>query len=207
MEKLFDYENKFFEILGKITDIIILNLLFIIFSIPIVTIGSSITSIYSITMKIANNENTYIVREFIKGFKENFKVSTIIWILLLLTGGVLILDFYICSFISNEIISNICRFIFTTISIIFIFILTYIFPIISKFENDIKNTIINSTFISIKNLPYTLIMVLVNLLPLIILYIFNSYWGYILFFNTAIGFSLIAYTNSILLNRVLDKYI
>lgn len=207
MEKLFGYDNKFFEILGKITDIIILNLLFISFSIPIITIGASITATYSVAMKIAKNEDTYIIREFIKRFKENFKISTIVWILLLLTGMVLALDFHICNSISNEMISNIFKLIFTTISIIFIFVFTYIFPIISKFENTIKNTIVNAILISIQNLPYTLIMVLVSLVPIIFFYVFSSYWGGILFFNTVIGFGIIAYINSIFLNKVLEKYI
>ena len=207
MEKLFGYDNKFFETLGKITDIIILNLLFISFSMLIVTIGASITATYSVAMKMEKGEDTYIIREFIKKFKENFKVSTIIWILLLLIGMVLALDFYICNSISNELISNIFKLVFTTISIIFIFVFIYIFPIISKFENTIKNTIVNSTLISIQNLPYTLIMVLVSLIPIISFYVFSSYWGYILFFYTVIGFGIIAYANSIFLNKVLDKYI
>lgn len=207
MEKLFGHDNKFFGILEKITDIIILNLLFISFSIPIITIGASITATYSVVMKIEKKEDVYVIREFIKRFRENFKISTIIWILLLLIGMVLTLDFYICNLLSNDIIRNMSRLIFTTISIIFICIYIYIFPVISKFENTIKNTIVNATFMSIQNLPYTLIMILVNLSPIIFLYLFSSYWGYILFFYTVIGFGIIFYINSIFLNKILEGYI
>ena len=73
MDNLFEYDNKFFEVLGKITDIIILNLLCIISCLPIITIGASVTATYFVALQMVRNEETYIIREFIKRFKENFK--------------------------------------------------------------------------------------------------------------------------------------
>ncbi|MGL6106682.1 YesL family protein, partial [Romboutsia sp.] len=178
MDNLFRYDNNFFETLRRTTDIVILNFLFIFSCIPIITIGASVTATYSVAMKIVKDEDNYIAREFIKKFKENFKVSTMIWTFMLIVGGVLILDFNISNMISNQVISKILLFIFTLVSIIFIFILTYIFPIISKFDNTIKNTIINSILISIQNLPYTIIMVLLNLSPIVLLYLLSSFWGH-----------------------------
>ena len=72
MDNLFEYDNKFFEVLGKITDIIILNLLCIISCLPIITIGASVTATYFVALQMVRNEETYIIREFIKRFKENF---------------------------------------------------------------------------------------------------------------------------------------
>ncbi|MGL5316255.1 MAG: YesL family protein [Peptostreptococcaceae bacterium] len=207
MGNIFRYDNKFFEALGKITDLVILNLLFIFSCIPIVTIGASITAMYSVSMKMAKDEDDYIAKEFIKRFKENFKVSTIVWVLMLVVGGVLVLDYQIADLISSEALSMMLRVIFTMVSIIILFIFTYIFPIISKFENTIKNTIINSILISVQNLPYTIIMVALNLLPLILLNLVTSFWGYILFFYIILGFGITSYLNSIFMNKILDKYI
>lgn len=207
MENLFRYDNKFFEVLDKITDIVVLNFLFIVCSIPIITIGASITATYSVAMKVIKGEESYIIKDFIKKLKENFKISTIVWLLIAVIGFVLALDFYISTLISNNIVSKILQFIFTIVSIIVVFVLTYAFPIISKFDNTIKNTMINSVLISIQNLPYTMIMVFVNLLPITMIYLFSSYWGYILFFYTIIGYGIIAYINSIFLDKVLSKYI
>lgn len=207
MGNIFRYDNKFFEALGKITDLVILNLLFIFSCIPIVTIGASVTAMYSVSMKMAKDEDDYIVKEFIKRFKENFKISTIVWVLMLVVGGVLVLDYQIADLISSEVLSMMLRVIFTMVSIIILFILTYIFPIISKFENTIKNTIINSILISVQNLPYTIIMVALNLLPLILLNLVTSFWGYILFFYIILGFGITSYLNSIFMNKILDKYI
>ena len=207
MDNLFSLDNKFFEILGKIADIVILNLLCIISCLPIITIGSSITATYSVTMKMIKDEETYIVKDFIKRFKENFKASTIIWSIMLIIGAVLAFDFYISKLILNESISNVLQLVFTMITIIYIFTLSYVFPIQSKFENTIRNTMINSIFISIQNLPCTIIIVVLNLSPLLLISLFINYWGQIIFFYTVIGFGIITYVNSIFFEKIFNKFI
>lgn len=207
MDNLFSLDNKFFEILGKIADIVILNLLCIISCLPIITIGSSITATYSVTMKMIKDEETYIVKDFIKRFKENFKASTIIWSIMLIIGAVLAFDFYISKLILNESISNVLQLVFTMITIIYIFTLSYVFPIQSKFENTIRNTMINSIFISIQNLPCTIIIVVLNLSPLLLISLFINYWGQIIFFYTVIGFGMITYVNSIFFEKIFNKLI
>lgn len=207
MGNLFRYDNKFFEVLGKITDIVILNLLFVSSCIPIVTIGASISAMYSISMYMVKDEEDYIIKTFIKNFKANFKVSTVVWVLMLCVGGVLILDFQITNLLSSTILSKVLQFIFTMVSIIFIFVLSYIFPIISKFDNTIKNNLINSVLMSIQNLPYTILIVGINLLPILLLYFVSSFSGYIIFFYIIIGFGATSYINSILFSKILCKYV
>jgi len=207
MDNLFRYDNKFFEVLGKITDIVILNLLCIISCLPIVTIGASITAAYSVAIKMIKDEETYIVKEFIRSFKENFKTSTIVWTIMLIIGGVLLFDFYMSRLVLNELISKVLQFIFTMISIIYTFTLAYVFPIISKFENTTKNTMINSALISIQNLPYTVIIVILNLSPLLLINLFSSYWGHIIFLYTIIGFGIIICINSIFFDKIFNKII
>ena len=207
MDNLFSFDNKFFEALGKISDIVILNFLFIISCIPIITIGASVTATYSVAMKMTKDEETYITKEFIRQFKENFKTSTIIWMIILVIGTVLVFDFYMSRLVLDEVMSKVLQFIFTMVSIVFVFTLTYVFTIIAKFENTIKNTMINSALISIQNLPYTILMIVINLSELLLILLFSNYWGHILFLYTALGYGLIIYTNSIFFNRVFDKYI
>lgn len=207
MINLFGIDNKFFETLEKISNIVILNFLYILFSIPIITIGASTTATYFVAMKIVQNEEGYIFRTFIKSFKENFKISTIVWIMIMLVGGVLILDFHISNAIPNSSISNIFKLILTMVSIIIIFNITYVFPIICKFDNSIKNTIINAILISIQNLPYTIIMSLLNLIPIISILFFSNYLGYIAFFYIIIGYAVVSCINSFFLNNILNKYI
>lgn len=207
MDNLLRYDNKFFEVLEKITNIVILNILCIISSLPIITIGASITTTYSIAMKMVKDKDTYIVKDYIKIFKENLKTSTIAWSIMTIIGGVIVFDLYISTLISHKLISNILQLLFIMISIVYIFTITYLFPIIAKFENTIKNTLINSTLISMQNLPYTIIIVILNLIPLLLISILPSYWGEIIFFYTVMGFGITAYINSIFFEKIFIKFI
>ena len=207
MENLFRYDSKFWSVLGKITDIVILNLMCITFCLPIITAGASVTAAYSIGTKMVKKQEVYIVQEFIKNFKSNLKISTLVWIIMLAVGLILGFDIHISKLVLNKSVSIILQFIFTTFSIVFIFALIYVFPIISKFDNTIIKTITNSILISIDNLPYTIIIVMINLSPLLLTSIFNSCWGQILFFYTVIGFGINIYLNSILFNKIFEKYV
>lgn len=207
MDNIFGYDNKFFEALGKITDIVILNFLFIVSCIPIITIGASLSAKYYVAMKMVKDEETYIVKEYVKRFKEDFRVSTIVWILIMVVGSVLAIDSYIYNMISSEVTRKVFQFICTFICVILMFIITYAFPLISKFENTVKNTFKNSILISIQSLPYTIIMVVVNLSPMIIIFLFRNYWGYVVFFYAVIGYGVMAYINSIFFNKILDRYV
>lgn len=207
MGKIFDYENKFFQALEGIANIVILNFLFIICCIPVVTIGASVTATYSVSMSIVEDREPYIFKEFFKKFKENFKQSTIVWIILAFIGVFIAVDFYICGLLSSGIVSVILKFILTLVSVILGFVVIYVFPLISKFENSVKNTLVNAILISIQNLPYTIAMLIISLLPIGSLFIFPNYWGQIIFFDTAISYGIVAYINSIFLSKILNKYI
>ncbi len=207
MGKIFSYDSKFFEVLERTTNIVVLNFLIIIFSIPIITIGPTLSASYSVALKMANGEDPKVFSEFIKRFKQDFKISTVVWMLLILLGIVLSVDFYFSNMISNKTISDMFRFIFTIASVILMFIFTYVFALISKFDNTVKNTLKNSILISIQNLPYTIIMVIVNLLPIITMFLFTNQWANIILFYMVIGFGVILCVNSIFLNKILDKYV
>lgn len=205
MENLFRYDSKFWEILEEISDIVILNFLFIIFSIPIITIGASSSALYTVSLKKTNEENISVFKEFMRSFKSNFKISTLAWIFTIILASMLFLDFYISNLISIKFIGLVLKFISTLVSILLIFNITYLFPMISKFDNKLKNTIINSTIISIQYLPYTIIMSILNVLWIVLLcLLFNSY-HYILFFYIIIGFGIVSYINSIFLNKIFLK--
>ena len=95
MSNFFNMDNGLFRALGKLADLMLLNILFLVCSLPIFTIGASFTAMYYVTLKLAENEEGYIARGFWKSFKQNFKQATIIWLILLFFGIVLVLDLLI----------------------------------------------------------------------------------------------------------------
>ena len=72
----FSLDSKFSQIMGRVFDLMMLNIIFLIMCIPIVTIGANFTAMYYVTLKMIKNEETYIFRTYWKSFRENFKQAT-----------------------------------------------------------------------------------------------------------------------------------
>ena len=91
---LFNYDNPVWRFIGKFWDVLIVNILWGICSVPVFTIGASTTAMYYVTLRLARDEDGYTIRSFFKSFKENFKQATIIWLIFLLVGALLGFDLY-----------------------------------------------------------------------------------------------------------------
>lgn len=209
MNKIFDMDGPVFSTLNRLADLVWLNILYIICCIPIVTIGASTTAMYYVTMKIVKNEEGYITRSFFKSFKMNFKQATLLWLLALAAGGILALDYGIMSgrfgdiITLNETMKKVVLGILIVIGGVYLFIMTYLFPLLAKFDNSIKNTIKNSLLISIRHFPFTLLLIVIPVIPFILM-LFANQLILLIFF---IVFSLIAFVSSYIYVRIFAYYI
>ena len=199
MSSFFSSDNAVIGFLSRLGDLIILNILFLICSIPIFTIGASTTALYYTSMKSITLEEGYVARRFFKSFKQNFKQSTIIWLLSLLLGAFLILNLYIA--IKCEI--KVYIVIFTIISCLLVFIMTYIFQLQAKFDNPIKVTIRNAFLLSIKYFPWTLLLIVIFAAVCYLFYLSPIVDAVMLL----IGFSLYAYGTSFIYNKLFAPYL
>ena len=92
---MFKLDSPLMNFLNKLCDIMILNILVLVFSLPIFTIGAAVTAGYYMSFKMVKNEESYIVKGFWKAFKENFRQSTALWLIILAVCGVLFVDYRI----------------------------------------------------------------------------------------------------------------
>ena len=83
MSNFFSPDSKLFSILTWLADLLVLNLLFLLTSIPLVTVGASLTALYTVVFRIGTPEEGSVVRAYFEAFKSNFKNSTVIWLILL----------------------------------------------------------------------------------------------------------------------------
>ena len=205
MREFFNMDNSFFRALGRLADIMILNVTFIICCIPIVTIGASLTGMYYVALKMAENEESYIIRGFLKSFKQNFKQATLIWLMVLGLGIVLVMDFQILRASEGPLV-NFLYVAIIAISFFYLMIVTYIFPVLSRFFNTIRGTLKNSLLMAVAHLPYTILMLAVTIAPVLLTF-YNEYtlWYGILIWLMA-GFAAIAFANSYFLKKIFKKY-
>ena len=207
MGRFFSMDSKFFTVMSRVADLVMLNLIFLLCCIPIVTIGASVTALNYVTLKMARNEESYIIKGFFKSFKENFKQSTIIWLIVLITGVILVIDFIITNNMSDDSLMKIMRYILYAVSFVYAMTVSYIFPILAKFENSIKNTFKNAVLMAIRHLPWTILLVIVTFVPTIITMLIPEVFVYGSLVWFLAGFSLTALINAYIFVRIFDNYI
>lgn len=143
MGRIFDMNNKFFRFMSKVADLCILNIICVVCCIPVITAGASITAMYYVTLKMVRNEEAYIVRSFFKSFKQNFKQATIINLIMLLIGLVLYVDLNVSKAMQGG-AGQIFHVIFMAFALIYFILFLYVYPVLARFYNTIKNTIKNA---------------------------------------------------------------
>lgn len=193
--------------MSRVADLIILNLLCLVCCIPIVTIGPSVSAMFYVTLKMVRNEESYIVRGFFKSFKQNLKQGILINLIMLAAGVLLAIDISICRGTAGS-LGKVLIVIFMMILVIYLMLFMYIYPVLAKFYNTIRNTFINAFLMSIRHLPYTVLMILISAAPALVLFIPSAQvQSTVILLLVLLGFSGIAYINSHFLVKIFDKYI
>lgn len=198
-------DNIVTRALSRLCDFMLLNLLWIICSIPVITIGASTAALYAVMLKLVKNEEGYIVKGFLKAFRDNFKKATIQWAILLAIGIIIGFDIRFAAFMQGT-ARDILQSLFFVFAIVWLCAVIYTFPLTARYENTTKNTLKNAFILSVGKLPYTLIMVIVTAGPIVLtlLNTRNLLIGMAVFI--IIGVALVAWVNSIILRRVFEIF-
>lgn len=201
MGKIFDMDSPVMRFLNRVGDLLILNILMMICCIPVITIGAAYTAMHYVILKMIRGEEGYLFKGFFKSFIRNFKQATILWIIMLLVIAVYVGDILIFNF-SGIVFPKALVVAVVAVAIFLIMVATYIFPLLARFDNTVKNTIKNAVIFAFANLPKTLAMVVIYALPLVIGY-FSTY-SYIFIFM--FGISLPAYGAAWIYSGIFKKF-
>lgn len=192
--------------LSRIFDLIYLNILWLIGSIPIVTAGASTTALYSVMFKIVENEEGYIARDFWKAYKDNFKQSTVIWILLLLVGMLFGIDFLILT-LRGQTFTDVLKVLTGMIFLFYCLELIFVFPVIAKFENTMFNILKNGLFIPVSRLPYALLVLTVTCGSVGVTFLNNMTIMIGAVIWNIVGVAFIVFVNSLILRKLFEPYV
>lgn len=144
--------------LKRFGQIILVNLLWIVFSLPLITAGAATCAAYYVMLKLVDNEECNIPKMFVKGFKDNFLQGTVMWIISVVTIGAAVFFWY------KIIDSGDASFVVKAGAFIYSFIIyvlnIFIYPILARYKNTLKNSIKNAFAIAIQYL-YSTIMICV----------------------------------------------
>lgn len=204
MFSMFSPDSKFMQVLSRVTDLILLNILFLITSLPVFTVGAAASAMYTLCFRMMREEEGGIVKPYFRAFRENFKQGTAIWLVLLII--VLPSLFYFDRVFQMEGMLRYSGLPFLLIAAAGLLTMGYVFPWISQFRNTTVQSLQNALILSITNLPRSIAVTAINLLPVILWAVNYDLFEKISFLWLALYFAAAAYMNTGILWHVFKPY-
>lgn len=188
--KFFDIDGPLYRFLSTFLNVLKVNILLVLFSLPIITIGPALIAAFSVCLKMTDDSEGYVGRQFVKAFRSNLKQGIPLGILFLFCCYVVYLDFEINRAMPE---GSIMLIIFGILAC-FIFGMSFIyaFALSARYENTLVNTLKNSANIASRYFVQTIFLVVIIAVE-IFLFMFNSTT---LFFGILIGPTCIIFTIS-----------
>ncbi|MBO5353516.1 MAG: YesL family protein [Lachnospiraceae bacterium] len=169
--KFFSIEGPLYQFFSRLLDMLKLNFLWLLFSLPIVTIGASTAAAFSITLKMVDEREGYIAKQFWTAFKANLKQGIPTGLLNLFFVYALYLDFQLFYAVEGNPIYFLILGIVGSVMCFGYFI--YAYALMARYENTFLQTLKNSMEICVKYFGKTILIAVVLAVELV-LFLFNT---------------------------------
>ena len=197
-------DNGFFRFLSLVSDLLMLNVLFIITCLPIVTIGPALTALYSVSLDMIRKRYPTISSSYFKAFKKHFKQSILLWIPISLLYMFFITDLYVIYKVIDP-VYNMFQIPVWILLFLLLSISMYAFPLISAYPNKTKVIIKNSLLISLANVPTTIFYIVIPLAIAKVAVTDSTTLVFVFSLFLFWGFATIAYVYAFFMNRIFIK--
>lgn len=202
MNRLFSQESPIMRFLNAFADLAAVNLLMILFSLPVVTLGAAVTAGCRVTRDIANDSVSKVFPTFFQAFRKNFKQATIFWIphLAVLLG--LSYNFYLFQFLLDDSHYKMALILLIAALVVAVSIGVYAYMLISRYENSLARHLKNATLLFLNYLPLSILLAGLNAIPAV-LFVFSPRIFLETFVAwTCFGFALILLLDNLMLKRI-----
>lgn len=206
MYEIMHSDNRLFQILSRLGDLIALNLLFVVTCLPLVTVGSALSAMYSVLFRLLDEEETPVLRTYWKAFKQNFKPSLPLWLPMAAIALLLVVNNVLLQNMSGSLVS-VYSVVVMIAQVLYLCVFSYLFPMLALFENTAKDYFKKSLFFSISHFPSTLAICLIQILPVILLTAVPNAVIPVITLMLAVGFSSQASASTFFLHRVFRPYL
>ncbi|MBE1876079.1 YesL family protein [Myceligenerans pegani] len=207
MSGIFHADSPLLRFLTRVADLMILNVVFLATSLPVVTLGASLTALNYTAMRIAADAHESVTGDYLRSFRENFRQATLLG---LAVGflGLVPAAWYVAVEVLD--VSVVVRFVLQATCYLMAFrvvlVALYAFPYLAKFENTVPEVLNNARKMSIRHLFASLAILLVTTLPVVVTVFYPAATAYGLAWFL-IGFAGIAFVNARVFTSVFGTYI
>lgn len=204
MWNLFSQENPVGRTLTRIVDLVILNTLYLLFCLPVFTIGAATSALYYVTVRMADKTYVSPLRDFWKGFRDNFKAITPVWLAALAYGALVGAAFAMNSRrFWGEDHAGWIYVVLTGVLVLTVMLCEWLFALQMRFENTRRELLKNAALFLVRFLPSLLLIEVIHALFLLVVFSNIGYWPV----TFVCGFSLPALVKGYYFSHTFNKII
>lgn len=202
MKNLFNLDNPFIQFLSRVFDLMMLNALFIVCSLPVVTLGASLSALHRVVQDISYDTDDKIIKSFFRAFKQNFKQATLVWLILMVVIVSLVCDVLLVMGYFSGTVRTVMYVLIAILAVLVASVAAYLFPLLTRYDNSLRQHFYNALILTIVKLPRTLLLVVMELLPLILFLVSVMVFVQTLIFWVTVGFGFMVYLQTTVLKPV-----
>lgn len=201
LSRIFDTDNIVFRSISTVGYLWWLHILWLVCSLPVVTLGASTTALCYSCMKLHKKEG-HVTENFFRSFKENFRQATALFLIFAVVGAVLILDIFAGSS-SGTTFGNLVKYCALTLLIPYLLMAVYAFAIQARFINPVGKTLKYSFFMALKYFKFTLQIICVIAAAVML----NTTIVLVNFVTLSMGMGIVMYILTVYYNKIFSKVI
>lgn len=202
MKGLFNLDNPFMQMLSKFADMMIINILTILCSLPVITIGAAFTANHKVMQNIVMEEETPLLRAYFRSFRTNFKQATIIWLFLMVFITSVISSLILITAYFTGTFATILYVCIGIMCLIVVSVCSYLFPLMARYNNTLREHLHNASLLVIMKFNKTLLLLVLSAAPLILFMISTQLFLSSLVIWFLVGFSVLIYAGNYFLKPV-----
>ena len=206
MGSLFSPDSGFARAVSRVCDLMVLNVLFLICCIPVVTAGGASAALYTVTLGMAEERDGAVVRTFFRALKGSFFRGLAFELIFAAAAALILLGLSEVS-AEPETFSWVFNAVYLLAGAVLLLVMSWTWPLEAQFENPVGRTLKNALFLGLAHPLVSLAVIFLNLIPAA-LALFATYWFLAGSFVWCLfGFSGIAAICSLLFSKVLRPYL
>ena len=168
MGKIFNLDAPIVQALGKVGQMMITTLTWLLFCLPIFTAGAATAAMCRMMFNL-KEDRSCAFKDFFRAFRENFRRGTALWLILLACVAVLAVGFYLVVLLENTVLRLAALMLFCIVFFLVYIAAIYAFPLTAYFDNTVAATLRNAIGMGLSNLRQTIYAIAITMLPLVLI--------------------------------------
>ncbi len=141
---MFEYDGPLYKVLTRVSNVAILHLLWLATSLPLVTLGASLSALYSVSIAHKLGDDTPVSALYFAAFRNKWRRASLLFAVLLLSGALLALNLYFWNYVATGFVARVAAVLTLVLCVLWGLVFIYGFAAVGYTGLGIKAVVIGS---------------------------------------------------------------